>query len=184
MKMKPVIIMATVMLVVGLPRALAAGAPEEETWDLPQTGQQNSYAHTGSDGDLEMGVEWDDSSRFNAVTPQVLIDNLTGLMWAKELVTTPLAWNQAIDYANQSTYGDFTDWRLPNVRELRSLLHYGQATTSWLSSRGFLNLISGRYWTSTTLYLDTGYAWYVELDQGLSGTSRKTSSSYYVLLVR
>jgi len=183
MKTNIVLLTAVVFFVIGLTDAFATGAPEEETWDLPQTGQTASYG-IGSDGSLEKGIVWEDNTRFAYVGTNVLIDNLTGLMWAKAADGTARTWAAAVDYANQSTFAGFTDWRLANLREMHSLIHYGRDTVSWLSSVGFTGLVSSRrYWTSTTFYYNTGNAWYVGLSQGVSFVAPKTNTNY-VLLVR
>ncbi|MCX6791855.1 MAG: DUF1566 domain-containing protein, partial [Candidatus Gottesmanbacteria bacterium] len=96
-----------------------------------KTGQTTSYK-TGDDGDLERGVAWP-SPRFtdhgNTVT-----DNLTGLMWIRNanLPGVYKTWQQALDYVkgmNAGTYDEnfgYTDWRLPNRKELHSLTDYSR----------------------------------------------------------
>jgi len=182
MKKHTFIFVAILLLVVGLTGAFASGAPEEQTWDLPQTGQRATYG-SGSDGAYEKGIVWEDNARFSSVGTSVLIDDLTGLMWARSAVISPRSWAAAVDYANQSTYAGFDDWRLPNMREMRSLLHYGRDTAVWLKGVGFTELENAGYWTSTTYYYSTGSAWYVHLVEGVSYFASK-SSSYHVLLVR
>jgi len=182
MKTQSVVFVAILFLLVGLSGAFATGAPEEETWDLPQTGQSTYYG-LGSDGSLKKGVVWEDNARFTYIGTSVLIDYLTGLMWAKSANALPRTWAAAVDYANQSTYAGFDDWRLPNLREMRSLLHYGRNAVTWLDGVGFDGLQSARYWTSTTFYYNTANAWYVHLSQGGSFVAPKSNSNY-VLLVR
>ncbi|MCX5895254.1 MAG: DUF1566 domain-containing protein, partial [Proteobacteria bacterium] len=96
------------------------------TVQLPKTGQTTSYA-TGDDGDLEMGVAWPDT-RFTDNLDNTVKDNLTGLVWTKNanLPNGYLTWQSALDYVagmNAGTHENFgyTDWRLPNVNELKSL---------------------------------------------------------------
>lgn len=183
MKTNTLIFVTVALLVTGLTGAFAAGTPEEETWDLPQTGQRTTD-EIGCDGWYEKGVVWEDNTRFAYVGTSVLIDNLTGLMWGKAADNTARTWAQAVAYANQSTYAGFTDWRLPNVREMRSLIHYGRDTVAWLTSDGFTGLLSSRrYWTSTTFYYTTSYAWYVHLSQGGQFVASKTNTNC-VFLVR
>ena len=73
-------------------------------------------------------------------------ESLTGLMWQK---TEPgsMTWGGALTYCNSLTLADKSDWRLPNVKELRSL--YSSDTSSY-----FPNLHTSAYWSSTTaMYL-------------------------------
>lgn len=184
MKTNTVLVIAVLFLVVGLSSAFANGEPEE-IWDLPQTGQRTSY-HTEDDGALEKGVVWDDNTRFAYISTEVLIDNVTGLMWARATNSTTRTWAQAIDYANGKSYAGFDDWRLPNLREMRSLVHYGHTkpdAAGWLNSVGFSGLSDVGYWTSTTYYAATGSAWCVDLRYG--GADHNSKSSYCrALLVR
>jgi len=47
-------------------------------------------------------------------------DKVTGLMWQQQNDGTTKAWNDALSYCEGLSLGGFTDWRLPNVKELRS----------------------------------------------------------------
>ncbi|NIO68243.1 MAG: DUF1566 domain-containing protein, partial [Anaerolineae bacterium] len=42
------------------------------------------------------------------------------------------------------------DWRLPNVRELQSLIDYGRQTPALPSGHPFTGVQSSLYWSSTT----------------------------------
>ena len=104
---------------------------------VPKTGQTTSYA-ARDDGDLEKGVAWP-NPRFTDNGNGTVTDNLTGLMWMKNAnvgndcagadagtvnwataLASAAACNAGAGYAGQ------TDWRLPNVRELLSLIDYGR----------------------------------------------------------
>jgi hypothetical protein len=74
------------------------------------------------------------------------------------------------------------DWRLPNVRELFSLVDFaffdppisnaagtGNATTN----DPFLNFAPGIYWSSTTIAKLTGGAWYLTFENGTVHTGSK-----------
>ena len=97
-----------------------------------------------------------------------MIDNLTGLIWLKNAnCFGPSSWTKAIADANaletwHCGLGDGSsagEWRLPNVRELQSLLHYGVSqpalpnttgTAQWAEGDPFTGVVSsGYYWTST-----------------------------------
>jgi hypothetical protein len=53
-----------------------------------------------------------------------ILDEATGLMWQQRDSGTPLDWPAALAYANALTLGNHSDWRLPNVKELQSLVQY------------------------------------------------------------
>ena len=76
-------------------------------------------------------------------------------------------WEDALEYANNLSLGGHSDWRLPNVNEMASLLNAGEPNcASWLSSRGFENVQPDYYWTSTSYASTIGTAWTVNLGYG------------------
>jgi hypothetical protein len=99
---------------------------------VPKTGQMQSYA-AGDDGALQKGVAWP-TLRFTDHNNGTVTDNLTGLIWLKNANAFGLrTWTQAMSDANGLASGAAGlsdgsmagDWRLPNVRELQSLVDYG-----------------------------------------------------------
>ena len=82
---------------------------------------------SGQDAEFRKGVSWP-SQRFE-VHDHTVTDQLTGLVWAKNanMAEFPLAWEEAIGYVaamNRDHAFGFSDWRLPNRRELRSLMSH------------------------------------------------------------
>ncbi|EFL51432.1 protein of unknown function DUF1566 [Solidesulfovibrio fructosivorans JJ]] len=78
----------------------------------------------------------------------------------------------AAGWARDGRFGR-TDWRLPNRRELRSLLSYGAARPALPPGHPFQNVFLGWYWTSTTAAPAPGYAWYVHMEGGRMFYGRK-----------
>ena len=156
---------------------------------LPQTGQTTSY-YSGDDGDLEKGVAWPDL-RFTDNGDETVTDNLTGLMWTKDanLPGGTKTWQNALDYVkgmNNGTYNNFryTDWRLPNVNELESLVNGAKSNTAtWLNTQGFTNVQANYYWSSTTLAGYPDFAWIVSMWDGYVFYNYK-SVNFYVWPVR
>ncbi len=168
--------------------------------DLPSTGQITCYnsagisyaaincLNSGQDGEFRTGVILP-IRRFTANYDTSIIDNLTGLLWAPDgnLIATrnngwdtdgtaidgKVTWQHALDYVaklNVENYLGHNDWRLPNVREMRSLVNYSKPNSgSWLSTQGFTNvqnLYSEGYWTSTTEAADPTAAYSVDTFSG------------------
>lgn len=92
-----------------------------------------------------------------------ITDESTGLMWQKTDDGTALNWENALSYAENLNLGGKSDWRLPNAKELQSLVDYSrspQATNSPAINPIFdtteindPNGNSGQYpyfWTGTT----------------------------------
>lgn len=157
---------------------------------VPKTGQTTSYA-TGDDGDLERGVAWP-STRFTDTGNGTVVDNLTGLIWLKNANCFGLqTWANALSAANTLNSGEcgLTDgsaegaWRLPNVREMQSLIDYGRSNPALPSGHPFSGVQSGYHWTSTSNAGVTSVAWHVDLNFGNMNASFKTIT-YYVWPVR
>lgn len=54
-------------------------------------------------------------------------DNATGLMWQQDDSGVGMNWGGALEYAESTTSSDYSDWRLPNVKELQSIVDYTRA---------------------------------------------------------
>lgn len=164
---------------------------------LPKTGQTISYA-AGDDGNIQKGATLA-GTRFLSGS-SVVTDALTGLQWtmnASLLATTYLTWDPDatpgdgkvnwqnalafVAYLNSISYGGYTDWRLPNRDEQRSLINHGQANVAaWLNAaaQGFLNANANYYWTSTTDASNTANAWALDMSTGRVVSRSKTLESY------
>ncbi len=111
---------------------------------------------TGDDGDHEWGATWP-SPRFVNNGNDTMTDRLTGLMWERSRPNLGYSWADAIDYGRDLTLGSYTDWRLPNIHELLSLIYYGGSNLSyvWLQNQGFSlptldnDTVDVQYWSST-----------------------------------
>jgi uncharacterized protein YecT (DUF1311 family) len=175
---------------------------------IPQTGQKSCYhsvgyiidcKNTGQDGELQKGVKWPDP-RFTDNGNKTITDNLTGLMWTKDanapssglMVCDPAKYKNfqgAIDYINcinTNKYLGYNDWRLPNRKEIFSLVNYGEVNSaSWLHSQGFNN-VQSHYWSSTAYAFasDSAYGavWEINMNGYVSNTF--TSFNAFVWPVR
>ncbi|WP_406683517.1 DUF1566 domain-containing protein [Seonamhaeicola sp. MEBiC1930] len=54
-------------------------------------------------------------------------DNATGLMWQKADDGTGRNWKSALDYAENLELASYSDWRLPNAKELQSIVDYSRS---------------------------------------------------------
>ncbi len=97
-------------------------------------------------------------------------DNATGLMWAEVDSGYGMEWADALSYAEQSEYAGYSDWRLPDVKELQSIVDYSgvypSIDNSYFSTTELEENEFYYYWTNTSAYFSTndpgyGYAWYV-----------------------
>ncbi len=68
-----------------------------------------------------------------------ITDRVTGLMWTKT-PTAPMTWEEAATFANRNRLGGHADWRLPNIKELYSLIDFrGGFTGDSATSKPYIN---------------------------------------------
>ncbi len=169
-----------------------------------KTGQTTPYG-TGSDGDLQAG----NARSYTDNGDGTITDNKTGLMWEKKDQSGGIHdWNNLYKWCGASCgstyvmdgtitttflaglnagtgFADHTDWRIPNLNELATLVNYGNSnpavdvafntncapgctvlTCSCTNSSP--NLF---YWSSTT---DANqYAWFMDFDTGITNADPK-----------
>jgi hypothetical protein len=105
-------------------------------------------------------------------------------MWVKNPDVIKRTWKGAIHYISNLKFCGYTDWRLANRKELRSLIHYGEIdSSSWLNLQGFSNIQPDQYWSSTTDAVDEDNAWAVHMTTG-SLDRKSKNTSLYVFPVR
>ncbi len=142
---------------------------------LPQTGKTNSN-WPGDDGAYRMGVMWP-TPRFTVQTNTALVlDNLTGLTWPREPHAIPgnsewLSINGALDLCASLTYAGHSDWRVPNVRELLSLIDYSRRNPALPAAHPFLGIqlgepYSSSYWSSTPVVDSVVHTFTVNMERG------------------
>jgi hypothetical protein len=157
---------------------------------VPRTGQTTTYA-PGDDGDLQKGVIWPEP-RFVDHGDGTVTDKLTGLVWLKNAnCFGPKTWADALTESNNLAHGScgltddssLGDWRLPNIREIQSLIDYGRYNPTFPESHPFVGMVAGRYWSSTTYNMYTPDAWRVGFYFGDVNHDGK-SIDFYVWPVR
>ncbi|MEE9446948.1 MAG: DUF1566 domain-containing protein [Arenicellales bacterium] len=137
-------------------------------------------------------------------------DNVTGLMWEKKTDDggahdkdttyrwggiTALGrnhaskegtyyddWNVLVNAANNNSLCGYNDWRVPNLKELDSIVHLG-TTNPAVDTGYFPNTESSVYWSSSPRVNHIFVAWNVNFDYGFGSNSNR-GGDYYVRLVR
>lgn len=138
---------------------------------LLATGQVTSYA-SGDDGSIQAGAALSYSDNGDGT----VTDNSTGLTWEKKTdanVNVNYTWQGALAYVAElnamnggTGFGGHNDWRLPNIRELLSIVDYGRSNPpihpAFGPTRGISNYAA--YWSSTSWvgYQPEYGAWAVE----------------------
>jgi hypothetical protein len=131
------------------------------------SGREVPCEGSGQDAEFKRGAAWP-IPRFEP-SAELVLDRLTGLAWTRNanLAEFPLRWQEALDYIaamNKEKAFGYTDWRLPNRRELRSLMSHQTKKPALPEGHPFTNIFLGWYWTSTTAAINPAYAWYVHME--------------------
>lgn len=113
---------------------------------------------------------------------QCVKDQVTGLIWEGKTAKGPRSgrsvytnWGDGRDgdasayvaYVNGLALCGYTDWRLPTVEELHTLVDYGKPQGGvMLDLNWFVNSPTYRYWTSTKVASSGFGAWHVDFAFG------------------
>jgi hypothetical protein len=207
-RMCSALVLGAVWVLVATSVAAGSSAPICETGSGWLASGQTSAYGAGSDGDLQAGVP----RSFTDNGDGTITDNETGLMWEKKsddgsvhdkdnvytwaledwpytmsgtMVTTFLA---ALN--GGSGFAGYTDWRIPNVYELQSLVNFEHPGV-FPAFTAFQNSCTGGcavptcsctlrdlYYSSTTIATDPDYAWVVNFFTGGTHNAHKTAGGF------
>jgi hypothetical protein len=110
-------------------------------------------------------------------------DTVSGLTWQVSSQGTGSNWQQMLAFCEGLDFATFTDWRLPDIRELQTLL----------GAEASVPINQGVYCSSTTIVDATADVWimqfspasnYGEVFKHGAGNSKQTCSSFYFRCVR
>lgn len=98
-----------------------------------------------------------------------VLDAATGLMWGQADAGALMNWEDALAFAarmNAEDYLGHDDWRLPDIRELQSIVDYSGVFPAINSDVFEITEPDTYFWSSTSAYFndkqpDHVYAWYV-----------------------
>jgi hypothetical protein len=137
--------------------------------------------------------QWE-ASRYTNHKDGTVTDKKTGLMWKQcheDLsgssctigTATTHTYKEAIELAENTTFPtDSYDWRLPNIKELRSLAAHDRVNPA-INSTLFPNTPSSGFWSSSPFASNANYAWTLHFNLGY-GNYYGRYRSRYVRLVR
>ncbi len=168
---------------------------------LPHTGQTKCYGFVqgrgwtevpcgaavcqGQDGAHGAGCPSED--RFVDNGDGTVTDTCTGLQWQKDTADTngdgrvvddgsdALSVCDALAYCESLSFAGHDDWRLPNVRELQSIVDYGRESPS---INTIFSSLSSVYWSSTSRVQVPALSWQVGFDVGALLNSGKGEALY------
>ncbi|HUT36582.1 MAG TPA: DUF1566 domain-containing protein [Planctomycetota bacterium] len=124
-----------------------------------------------------------------------ITDRATGLVWQKADSGKGMNWQDALAYAEGLNLGGHSDWRLPSVKELQSIVDYARSpdTTKSAAIAPIFKVSRIRneggepdypcYWTSTTHagLLDGSRAAYVAFGRSLGWMKHPRTGEYQLL---
>ena len=132
---------------------------------------------------------------------ETVSDKITGLMWAKcqqghsglecqnggtggNLDAQTFDWQQALQEAENSTLAGYGNWRLPNIKELESLIEYSCIAPA-LNLQTFPRVSNSQSitWTSSIANLFDDQSFYVNFFNGTTSADTRTTLRF-VRLVR
>jgi hypothetical protein len=168
---------------------------------LPDTGQATCYDAEGNevlcdndtcpgqDGFYETACSVE--GRFVDNGDGTVTDNCTGLMWQKDTADTNgdgqidgddrLPWCDGLAYCQNLTFAGHDDWRLPNIRELESIVDYGR---SGPATDPVFGAVSSFHWSSSSRQDVPYQAWLVVFHIGNVILATKDVVDGFVLAVR
>jgi hypothetical protein len=122
----------------------------------------------------------------------IVTDIKTALMWKQcseglssgctTGTATTHTYKEAIELANSTTFATYSDWRLPNIKELASLATHNRYHPA-INSIFFPNTPSSDFWSSAPYANDVDDARTLNFNIGYDDNSIR-SNSHYVRLVR
>jgi hypothetical protein len=176
----------------------------QKTAHLPTSNLPDDDNPLADDGSLQNGVISPNPRFILDTANNTVKDHMTGLVWRQSADAGSQcglpqgvgvsSWNQALQSAAFCT--DDHDWRLPNIRELSTLIDFGQHHPALPEDHPFIlpEQAEYGYWSSTTNSVvagneadNEGQAWVVFLHNGAVEVKNKGGSqpgSFYTWLVR
>ena len=139
--------------------------------------------------------DWPDE-RYQVHGDGTVTDTATGLMWMQCSLgqtyvndtcsdsndATEYNWQDALKAADSYTFANYSDWRLPNIKELASLAARDRYDPS-INSVVFPNTPISSYWSASPHTSYSNYAWQLYFDNGNHNSDLRSNVSY-VRLVR
>ncbi len=104
-------------------------------------------------------------------------DLVTGLTWQQQDDDVPRPWATAISYCQNLTLAGRLDWRLPDIKELASIV-YDLLVGPAIDNVAFPGTNSSEYWSATSYAVDNTNAWVVNFNNGADDTVNMSFGPY------
>jgi hypothetical protein len=113
---------------------------------------------------------------------EIVYDSKTELYWQSQPSSKKFDWSGAIEHCSNLTYGGKSDWRLPNLYELKSLVDYKKYNPAIATTLIDIKTYDW-YWSSSKDVSDSASSWLVNFKNG-GGNWYNKSDKNYALCVR
>jgi len=104
-------------------------------------------------------------------------DVATGLIWQQQDDDIERNHANAISFCQNLSLAGQSDWRLPNIKELTSLVDYRQTNPS-IDVAAFPNTNSSVYWSASSRASSSSSAWLVFFSFGVVNSNFKTNFNF------
>ena len=123
--------------------------------------------------------------RFTDNGDGTVTDNQTGLMWAKDADSgAQVSWWDAKTYAFNEDAGGHSDWRLPEIWELYTLVDEREGNPSLPDDHPFDGVKNSAYWSNTTIDNTVAFAYFVPFSDGRVDYRNKAMPPWHAWCVR
>lgn len=106
----------------------------------------------------------------------IVKDSVSKLEWQDSSVGSSMKWESAITHCEDLILDGYSDWRVPNINELKNIVDRSKSYPSIVN--GFENTDSNLYWSSTTYESYKGNVWMVYFGSGYVYGSGKNGNGY------
>jgi hypothetical protein len=118
----------------------------------------------------------------------IVFDTHTSLKWSRNAnpLSRQMTWQDALSSIrtyNSALAGRYDDWRMPNIRELDSLVDLDSHSPALPVGHPFVN-VQDFYWSSTTSVYEPRYAWTLYCKDGNIGVGFKPQTDFHLWPVR
>ncbi|MCP4698285.1 MAG: DUF1566 domain-containing protein [Gammaproteobacteria bacterium] len=109
-------------------------------------------------------------------------DAANDLVWQQRDDGAERIWADAVTYCTSLPLAGYSDWRLPEIGELSTLIDYDLLDPA-IDTTAFSGAHSSYYWSDSTNVRSPGYSWNVDFGSGDVNWGNK-ADTYYVRCVR
>ncbi len=164
MKLKSMLFMFIATLLLCCYTAMSYG------YTLPATGQTTCYDATGNvitcAGTGQDGAHIINSMSYTYNGDGTVTDNVTGLMWQQSYYEYVMSEDGAARYCTSLSLGGHSDWRLPTVLDLLTIVDYSGVSPATNATFFPYTETTEPYWAINVYESDESFSWAVGFDAG------------------